>query len=80
MSPKKLDCVDRGRRATSETDWGVMYLKTSSKRPGQKPKFNHAEIIRLLKAGEKPFKIMLLLGCSYGDLRYVRKKMGRKKV
>jgi hypothetical protein len=52
----------------------------SEKKRGQKPKFNHARIIELLKAGEKPFKIMLLLGCSYGVLRYVRKKMKSKKV
>jgi hypothetical protein len=50
------------------------------KRRGQKPKFDHEKIEELLKAGEKPFKIMLLLGCSYGVLRHVRKKMGRKKV
>lgn len=50
------------------------------KKKGQKPKFDHEKIEELLKAGEKPFKIMLLLGCSYGVLRYVRKKMGRKKV
>jgi hypothetical protein len=50
------------------------------KKKGQKPKFDHEKIEELLKAGEKPVKIMLLLGCSYGVLRYVRKKMGRKKV
>jgi hypothetical protein len=50
------------------------------KKKGQKPKFDHEKIKELLNAGEKPFKIMLLLGCSYGVLRYVRKKMGRKKV
>ena len=50
------------------------------KRRGQKPKFDHEKIEELLRAGEKPVKIMLLVGCSYGVLRYVRKKMGRKKV
>jgi len=50
------------------------------KRKGQKPKFDHEKIEELLKAGEKPIKIMLLLGCSYGVLRYVRKKKGRQKV
>jgi hypothetical protein len=57
-----------------------MRSRSPPKRRGQKPKFDHEKIEELLKAGEKPVKIMLLLGCSYGVLRYVRKKMGRKKV
>lgn len=57
-----------------------MSRKSPPKRRGQKPKFDHEKIEELLRAGEKPLKIMLLVGCSYGVLRYVRKKMGRKKV
>ncbi|HOA68676.1 hypothetical protein SAMN02910340_01217 [Methanosarcina thermophila] len=57
-----------------------MSRRSPPKRRGQKPKFDHEKIEELLRAGEKPVKIMLLVGCSYGVLRYVRKKMGRKKV
>ncbi|GLI14747.1 hypothetical protein MTHERMMSTA1_18730 [Methanosarcina thermophila MST-A1] len=57
-----------------------MSRQSPPKRRGQKPKFDHEKIEELLRAGEKPVKIMLLVGCSYGVLRYVRKKMGRKKV
>ena len=57
-----------------------MSCQSPPKRRGQKPKFDHEKIEELLRAGEKPVKIMLLVGCSYGVLRYVRKKMGRKKV
>jgi hypothetical protein len=57
-----------------------MSHQSPPKKKGQKPKYDHKKIEELLKAGKKPFEIMLLLGCSYGVLRYVRKKRGRKKV
>lgn len=49
------------------------------KKKGPAPIYNHEKIIELLKAGETPLKIMLLLGCSYSVIRYVRKKMKEKK-
>jgi hypothetical protein len=49
------------------------------KRRGQKPKFDHEKIEELLKAGEKPFKIMLLLGCSMGFYGMCERKWEERK-
>ncbi len=50
------------------------------KKRGQPPIYDHSKIKELLQAGKKPLAIMILLGCSYGVIRYVRERMRRGKL
>lgn len=69
--------LDRIRVYYSEGDES---MKPSTKKKGQKPIYDHQKIKELLLAHKKPIEIMLLLGCSYGVVRYVRNRIRKGKL
>jgi hypothetical protein len=53
---------------------------TQDKKKGTEPQYDHSKIRELLDAGKKPAAIMILLGCSYGVVRYVRTQRKKKRL
>jgi hypothetical protein len=46
---------------------------------GCRPKYDHLKIKEYILENKKPIAIMLVVGCSYSVIRYVRNHMKKRK-